>query len=149
MQKQRGGIVDYYGIKEDVCLFQMKVYRPLLSYSKQALESYCKAHKIEYGIDESNLSDDYTRNYIRHHIVAKMDEQQRYQCLSQMQQDNQRLSQTKQQVISFLSQWDQNKLDLIAHEDASLILQEWLYQKCRIRLSKPHIDSLLQQMKSL
>ena len=148
MQKQRGGIVDYYGIKEAVCLFQLKVYRPLLSYSKQALESYCKAHKIEYGIDESNLSDDYTRNYIRHHIVAKMDEQQRDQCLSQMQQDNQRLSQTKQQVIAFLSQWDQNKLDLIAHEDASLILQEWLYQKCRIRLSKPHIDSLLQQMKS-
>lgn len=148
MQKQRNSIVDYYGIQEEVCLFQMKVYRPLLSYTKQALESYCEAHQIAYGIDESNLSDDYTRNYIRHHVVAKMDEQQRLQCLSQMYQDNLRLSQMKERVTSFLSQWDQNKFDLLAHKDASFILQEWLYQQCKIRLSIKHINSLLQQMKS-
>lgn len=50
----------------------MWVKRPLLSYTKDDLKKYCDDHMIEYGIDESNLGDDFQRNRIRHEVVSKM-----------------------------------------------------------------------------
>ena len=32
---------------------------------------YCVMHHMSYGDDESNFTDDYTRNRIRHQIVEK------------------------------------------------------------------------------
>ena len=55
----------------------VKVYRPLLDHDKQSLVEYCHKHNIEYGIDESNLEDDYVRNRIRHSQVEKMSDDQK------------------------------------------------------------------------
>ena len=72
MQKKKNLGVSYYGIKERNNVFDVEVYRPLLNIEKKKLEQYCIDNDIEYGIDESNLSDDYTRNRIRHDQVEKM-----------------------------------------------------------------------------
>lgn len=45
------------------------IIRPLIECTRQEIEAYCKENSLEYMTDESNLSDDYTRNYIRHNIV--------------------------------------------------------------------------------
>lgn len=46
-----------------------KIIRPLLECSREEIESYCKAHKLAYVTDSSNLSLDYTRNRLRHQVV--------------------------------------------------------------------------------
>lgn len=74
MQKDSGRQVDYYGLMFQRYLYGMKVVRPLLSIRKKTLLAYCNDHHIPYGIDESNLSDDYQRNKIRHHRVETMDD---------------------------------------------------------------------------
>lgn len=146
MQKQRGSISDYYGIKEEVCLYQMNVIRPLLHYRKKELEAYCEEHDVPYGIDESNFSDDYTRNYIRHHVVAHMNLAQRQACLDQLQKDNDLLNLKKVEIQTFLSQWDQSKQALFVQSYADEILREWIYQLTNTRLSMHHIQSLCQQI---
>lgn len=50
---------------------QGHVVRPLLRYSRQDIELYCRAHKLKFVTDSSNNSDAYTRNRIRHHIVPQ------------------------------------------------------------------------------
>lgn len=43
--------------------------RPLLSFTRDEIERYCRENGLEYVTDSTNLSDDYTRNLIRHKVV--------------------------------------------------------------------------------
>ena len=46
------------------------IIRPLIDCSRKEIEAYCEKNNIPYITDSTNLTDDYTRNYIRHNIVA-------------------------------------------------------------------------------
>lgn len=46
-----------------------KLYRPLLSYSKDELQQYINDFNLSYIQDNSNKSLNYDRNYIRHKII--------------------------------------------------------------------------------
>ena len=48
--------------------------RPLIYCTRNEVESYCKEHSICFVTDSSNLTDDYTRNFIRHNVVPKLKE---------------------------------------------------------------------------
>ncbi|MCJ7555040.1 MAG: tRNA lysidine(34) synthetase TilS [Ignavibacteriaceae bacterium] len=45
------------------------IIRPVLCLSKDEILDYLHFHKISYRIDESNLSEDYERNYLRKQII--------------------------------------------------------------------------------
>lgn len=61
------GIKGLCGMKR----LQGRIVRPMLFYSRQDIELYCRAHKLKYVTDSSNNSDTYTRNRIRHHVVPQ------------------------------------------------------------------------------
>ena len=46
------------------------IIRPLIDCSRKEIEAYCAENDIPYITDSTNLTDDYTRNFIRHNIVA-------------------------------------------------------------------------------
>ncbi len=46
------------------------IIRPLIDCSRDEIEAYCCVNDIPYIVDSTNLTDDYTRNFIRHNIVA-------------------------------------------------------------------------------
>lgn len=48
--------------------------RPLILASRQHIEDYCKENNIPFVTDSTNLSDDYTRNKIRHNIIPVLKE---------------------------------------------------------------------------
>lgn len=48
------------------------VLRPLIMVSQNTINDYITAHQVPFRNDSSNLSDDYTRNFIRHHIIPKL-----------------------------------------------------------------------------
>jgi tRNA(Ile)-lysidine synthase len=50
------------------------VIRPLLFATKERLYAYASLHKIEWREDQSNASDDYQRNYVRHQIIPRLKE---------------------------------------------------------------------------
>jgi tRNA(Ile)-lysidine synthase len=41
------------------------LFRPLLQYSKQEIQSYCEQRSIPYRVDSSNLESEFARNYLR------------------------------------------------------------------------------------
>ena len=72
MQKQRGSIPQRYGLCRETDIFDVHVVRPLLAYTREELLEYCTRFAVVYGDDESNFTDDYERNRIRHHQLEKM-----------------------------------------------------------------------------
>lgn len=46
--------------------------RPLLAVTRQEIEQYLNQKNLSFVTDSSNLSDDYSRNFIRHHIIPEM-----------------------------------------------------------------------------
>lgn len=65
IQKERGGVVTYYGIKELVSFDDLKILRPLLSYSKFDIISYLERNYIPFYDDPTNLNQKRKRNRIR------------------------------------------------------------------------------------
>ncbi|RAW01037.1 tRNA lysidine(34) synthetase TilS [Pseudochryseolinea flava] len=53
---------------------QNRIVRPMLFATRAEIESYSEAHKIVWREDQSNLSDDYTRNFLRHQVLPKLKE---------------------------------------------------------------------------
>lgn len=50
-----------------------RIIRPLIECSREEIEKYCADNGIAYVTDETNLSDDYTRNFIRHEILPRFE----------------------------------------------------------------------------
>lgn len=45
------------------------IIRPLVRCSREEIEEYCERNSLSYVTDSSNLTDDYTRNKIRHNVI--------------------------------------------------------------------------------
>jgi len=50
------------------------IVRPLLYCSRSEIEGYCRENKLDFVIDSTNLSVDYTRNKIRHLVLPVLEE---------------------------------------------------------------------------
>lgn len=72
IQKERNGKCDFFGLKEEISIYEMKVKRVLLSYSKDELREYCVNNNIKFGVDETNFDETYLRNNIRHNVIKNM-----------------------------------------------------------------------------
>lgn len=71
MNMQRGSSLDgITGIpwKNDYIL------RPLLAFNRQQIADYTREHQVPYREDSSNLTDNYLRNRIRHHLTPVLKE---------------------------------------------------------------------------
>lgn len=45
------------------------IIRPLIELTRQDIEQYCFENELDFVTDSTNLSDDYTRNKIRHNVI--------------------------------------------------------------------------------
>lgn len=48
------------------------IIRPVLNITKTELYEYCRNNKVKYREDSTNSDINYTRNYVRHNIINKM-----------------------------------------------------------------------------
>ena len=51
-----------------------KIIRPLIEFSREQIEAYANEHGLDYVTDSTNLTDEYTRNKIRHGAIPIMKE---------------------------------------------------------------------------
>ncbi len=129
MQKERKNFVKNPGIAEETTLFGIRIIRPLLAFSKKDLSDYDKKNNVPYSIDESNLSDKYERNKIRHQIVEKMSSVERDKIIKELSKFNSDVSyEEKFSVNEFLNLDDEEMTKQISmfiekrreHKDLSL-----------------------------
>ena len=62
----------YAGFSEVTEKKSYKIYRPLITKTKTELLNYAKENNIPYAVDQTNESDDYTRNRIRKYILPTL-----------------------------------------------------------------------------
>lgn len=128
IQKERRQIPMCYGLAYETVIDGLRIVRPLLSMSKQACRDYCVMHHISYGDDESNFTDDYTRNRIRHQIVEKMSLEEKQSLAKQIQMMNEekrQLDQTAKQAAQQAGEYLAVD-DLLARADGDNVLRQWL-----------------------
>lgn len=88
MQRERGIVPMWYGLKEESTYQGMIIRRPLLGYEKKDLVQYCLDHHLKYYIDQTNLSGENTRSRLRQHVYTS-DEKNR--MLEEIDRANERL----------------------------------------------------------
>ena len=50
------------------------IIRPLITLTRNEIESYCAENSLSYVTDSTNMSDSYTRNKIRHKVIPALKE---------------------------------------------------------------------------
>lgn len=76
MRMVRGSTLKgYSGFEKVIERSSYKIVRPLITTTKEELETYVMEHKIPYGIDASNKEDVYTRNRFRKYILPRLKEE--------------------------------------------------------------------------
>lgn len=74
------------------------IIRPLIECTRAQIEQYCKDKNLEYVTDSTNLSDDYTRNRIRHNVIPALKE-----INPAFENSALRLSENAREISDFLS----------------------------------------------
>ena len=104
MQESKNIVPEYYGLREEMFMHGVLFKRPLLHMTKEELVTYCKEHALRYYIDVTNLSDEYTRNQIRHQIVEPMTPFERSVYLREIKQKNAVLQERRCRVKTYIRQ---------------------------------------------
>ena len=107
MQKERKLGVECYGLSAENEICGVKVIRPLLNWSRKEILTYCNENEVPYGIDESNLSDSYTRNRIRHGIVERMSDTEKDGILAEIERMNVKKQEEEKAAALYLEKEDQ------------------------------------------
>ncbi len=125
------------------------IIRPIIECSREQIEDYCIKNNLDFVTDSSNLSDDYTRNKIRHNIIPVLKEinpsfdNAFLRCIGTLRQDSKCLSDKADELFN------QSKLAFgfdavkIKNSDVSLknrVISRIVHEKCGVIPEKRHID---------
>ena len=147
-QKKRNMICDYYGLKEESSRHGYKIIRPLLSYTKAELQMYCVENGVSFGIDESNLTNHYTRNVIRHTQIEKMSRKEKEEWILKIEEENAVWKKQRNQINLFLKGWNYDIQLLLNQENAWLYLDSFLFNTLHHHFSRKYMEELCIQLKS-
>lgn len=145
MQKERNALCQRYGLSVWSEMENLKLWRPLLSFTKSEIQAYMDVHHLPYGIDESNLSNDYRRNQIRHSRIENASYEQKKEWLKEIEEDNRRLKELNDKAEKLLESGLRAD-DLIHHPEGWLALEKLLFS---LRARADYSESVLFSKASL
>ena len=145
LQRERNSVVTYFGLKSPSIIMGVKIVRPLLKYTKQELEDYCKKHNIIYGIDESNLTDHYKRNQIRHSKIEKMSKKEKQELLKEIKYLNYVQAEENKAIEGFIKNKD--RFDY-AEFMACPYLKRLIRKLTKEDLADKYLDEIIKALKS-
>jgi len=131
MSQQRKSNGWYCGIQRDTYHHDMHILRPLLDMRKKDTRLYCEENRIPYHDDESNFTDHYQRNIVRHSLIETATDTQIKEWINEIDKQNRELSGKIQYVDN---QYDLKGIIPIEKyasevEDArAIILRRMMYQ---------------------
>ena len=146
-QKNRNMICDWYGLKEKSIRQGYQIIRPLLNFTKSELQQYCNENGVSFGIDESNLTNHYTRNVIRHTQIEKMSRDEKEAWILKIQNENEVWQIKRKAIEEFFKDWNKDIDSLLDQEDAWLYLDTFLFHSLHHHFSKKYMEELCVQLK--
>ena len=145
-QKKRNMVCDWYGLKDKSIRHGFYILRPELKYTKKELQEYCQKNNIAFGIDESNLTNHYTRNVIRHTQIEKMSRSEKEDWIQKINVENQMWQSQKESMCQFFNQWNHKADVLLAQKDAWLYLDAYLFEHLHHHFSRKYMEELCIQL---
>lgn len=154
LQKSRNIDCEYYGLKKENYLYDMKVVRPLLHWSRSEIEKYCLENELLYGEDETNWDLNYKRNKYRHQILKNMNEEDKNNIIKEINKENIKKKAEKlridklRQLCIKNNKLDLNKFILFAEKDQIQILYDFIISnfKKKLSISKRRLKDLLKKI---
>ena len=146
-QKNRNMICDWYGLKEKSVRHGYQIVRPLLNFTKSELQQYCNDNGVSFGIDESNLTNHYTRNVIRHTQIEKMDRKEKEEWILKIQNENDFWQIKREGMEEFFKNWNKNVDALLNQKEAWLYLDTFLFHSLCHHFSRKYMEELCAQLK--
>ncbi|QLB12957.1 tRNA(Ile)-lysidine synthase [Bisgaardia hudsonensis] len=70
--KRGSGLQGLSAMQSTSMLFDMPIFRPLLPFTRQQLETYAEQEKLVWIEDESNQDNQYDRNFLRNQILPEL-----------------------------------------------------------------------------
>ena len=125
------------------------IIRPLIDCSRKEIESYCSENEIPYITDSTNLTDDYTRNFIRHNIVSAFSninesyESSVYAAMETLRAENAFMESCVASVMKQSLCGDGYKVTVLADSDTAVrkrVIAEILRNTMKKDVEKRHID---------
>ncbi len=156
MQKERGLLPVCYGLPKESRRKNLTIVRPILDLTKKEAEAWCQDHGIAWGLDESNLSDHYRRNQIRHGQVDEMTVEDKEELIRQIRQDNEALQERRKRAKAVLEACRQSSdpkkscsyMDLLQEEDAWFILDDLISRQTGRHLSARRAREMVSQLRN-
>lgn len=133
-----------------------QLWRPLLKVSKQDIIAYAKQHQLTWVEDESNLNNDFDRNFIRNQVLPLIETRwpEFQTCIARSaelcQQEQSILTQVAQQDLASLQVTSvNNSIDLVAFSQLdnarqSNVLRHWLKQLNELMPSQVVLQQITQ-----
>lgn len=146
MQKKRGSFAQTYGLQAISHYQDVLLLRPFLNLQKHELQDWCIQNQVGFGIDESNLENDYLRNQIRHTCIEPANFQQKKQWLQQLEADQQHLDQIRNHVQQLIEQNDSQKI--LSDPWGWLVLETRLFNQTKRHYTKKAMLDLVTKLKS-
>ena len=146
-QKNRNMICDWYGLKEKSVRHGYQIVRPLLNFTKGELQQYCNDNGVSFGIDESNLTNHYTRNVIRHTQIEKMDRKEKEDWILKIQSENANWQSKREDIEAFFKNWNNDVDALLNQKEAWLYLDTFLFHSLCHHFSRKYMEELCAQLK--
>ena len=105
--KRGSGLQGLSAMQKENITFGLPILRPLLSFSRKQLEQYVRVQNLAWIEDESNLDNQYDRNFLRNEILPTI--RKRWQHFDQAVQRSAQHCGEQQQLINELLEEDFQK----------------------------------------
>ncbi|AEV94594.1 tRNA lysidine(34) synthetase TilS [Pediococcus claussenii] len=157
MKLVRGGIVGELGAIQAKHNFGSgEIIRPMLEFPKKYIKKVAVAENIEWYEDETNGSDDYLRNRIRHRIIPQL-ETENAQVLSHIMDYSQQIQEQSEFLVQYAdieltklardSKYDFSKFILLDRVTKKLVLRQMITREnSNMELGNGKLTSLLHSL---
>lgn len=147
MQIKRDLHSNTYGLARFSSAFNMDIIRPLLDCTKAILLEYCGQNNIPYSIDKTNLEDNHERNKIRHEVIEKLTDEERYNLLREIKFKNEAVREVLKN-IEFVDVHNAYQLSRLNEIEIIYAIQT-LANNCQIfKISKANMNEIIKIIRS-
>jgi len=128
------------------------IIRPLIECTRDEIEIFCKENNLQYVTDSTNLTDDYTRNKIRHNIIPLLKELNPsfdtsfLRCVTALREDEFFLEKETEKFYNSINLDFGFDADVLSRADNALknrVIAKIIYDKCKSLPEMKHIEMVV------
>jgi len=131
-RKNRNSKASSLCILPEEFIYNMRLIRPLLNISKKEIVEYCVSHSISFGIDESNMTNHYTRNKIRNDYLSSLSDEEKNALINKMNKEEEEWQNQRSRALKIIENdgFKLSRFSILSQEEKNIVLCELMRNTC-------------------